>query len=60
MINKKIFKYTKNKRSAGEGIHPLKDGNGNLLSKEVDIGLKKKSFASVLKKVIKDSCEKKT
>lgn len=37
MIKKKIFKYMRNKGSAGETVRPMKDGKGNLLSKEADI-----------------------
>ena len=37
MIKKKIFKSMKNKGSAGETAHPMKDGKGSLLSKEADI-----------------------
>lgn len=37
MVKKKIFKYMRNKGSAGETAHPMKDGKGNLLSKGSDI-----------------------
>jgi len=37
MIKHKIFKYARNKGSAGERVPSMKDGKGNLLSKETDI-----------------------
>lgn len=55
MINKKISKYMKNKRSAGETLHSLKDGKSSLLLEEVEIDKKK-----CLEKVMKDSCKKQT
>lgn len=59
MVKKKIFKYMRNKGSAGETAHPMKDGKGNLLSKGSDITQKKIVLLQCLKRVMEDSSKNK-
>lgn len=37
MIKKKIFKYMRNKGSAGETAHPMKDGKGNCQKSQISL-----------------------